>query len=389
MDTTSVTFTFFLIFSGAAVLASLALYTRQPLLIAYIALGALLGPYGIGLTTDVELLRDFAHVGIIFLLFLLGLDMQPRALLTTLRKSTLVTLLSAATFALTGGGVALLLDFDLREAIVVGLAMMFSSTIIGIKLLPTTVLHHRHTGELMIGVLLLQDILAILVLVLLTGGGGGRFDINTALLSLLALPVLVAGAALLVRVLMVPLLRRFDGFQEYVFLLAIGWCLGLAELAAALGLSPEIGAFVAGVSIASNPISLYIAYSLKPLRDFFLVLFFVSLGAGFDLRVLESIWAGALLLSVLMLSLKPLVFRALLGRLSETPALAWDVGLRLGQNSEFSLLIVYLAAGLGLIGKEASHLVQATAILTFVVSSYIIVLRLPNPIAISERLRRD
>jgi Kef-type K+ transport system membrane component KefB len=204
MDTTSVTFTFFLIFSGAAVLASLALYTRQPLLIAYIALGALLGPYGIGLTTDVELLRDFAHVGIIFLLFLLGLDMQPRALLTTLRKSTLVTLLSAATFALTGGGVALLLDFDLREAIVVGLAMMFSSTIIGIKLLPTTVLHHRHTGELMIGVLLLQDILAILVLVLLTGGAGGRFDINTALLSLLALPVLVAGAALLVRVLMVP-----------------------------------------------------------------------------------------------------------------------------------------------------------------------------------------
>ena len=90
-----------------------------------------------------------------------------------------------------------------------------------------------------------------------------------------------------------------------------------------------------------------------------------------------------------MLVLKPLVFRSLLGRLSETPALAWDVGLRLGQNSEFSLLIVYLAAGLGLIGKEASHLVQATAILTFVVSSYIIVLRLPNPIAISDRLRRD
>ncbi len=389
MDTTSVTFSLFLVFSGAAVLASVALYTRQPLLIAYIGLGALLGPYGLGLITDVELLRDFAHTGIIFLLFLLGLDMRPRALLATLRQSTLVTLLSAVCFAAAGAGVALAMGFSRIEALITGLAMMFSSTIIGIKLLPTTVLHHRHTGELVVGVLLMQDMLAILVLVLLTGSREGGFDARAAVVSLLSLPALVAFVALLVRVVMVPLLKRFDRFQEYVFLLAIGWCLGVAELASWLGLSPEIGAFVAGVSVASNPISLYIAYSLKPLRDFFLILFFVSLGAGFDLRMLPGIWMGAVGLAALMLVLKPLVFRALLGRLSETPALAWDVGLRLGQNSEFSLLIVYMAAAYGLIGKEASHLVQATAIITFLLSSYIVVLRLPNPIAISDRLRRD
>lgn len=389
MDTTSVTFSFFLVFSGAAVLASVALYTRQPLLIAYIGLGALLGPYGFGLIADIELLRDFAHIGIIFLLFLLGLDMRPRALLATLRQSTLVTLLSAVCFAAAGAGVALAMGFSRIEALITGLAMMFSSTIIGIKLLPTTVLHHRHTGELVVGVLLMQDMLAILVLVLLTGSREGGFDARAAIVSLLSLPALIAFVALLVRVVMVPLLKRFDRFQEYVFLLAIGWCLGLAELASWLGLSPEIGAFVAGVSVASNPISLYIAYSLKPLRDFFLVLFFVSLGAGFDLRILPGIWMGACGLAALMLVLKPLVFRALLGRLSETPALAWDVGLRLGQNSEFSLLIVYMAAAYGLIGKEASHLVQATAIITFLLSSYVVVLRLPNPIAISDRLRRD
>ena len=389
MDTTSVTFSLFLVFSGAAVLASVALYTRQPLLIAYIGLGALLGPYGLGLITDVDLLRDFAHTGIIFLLFLLGLDMRPRALLATLRQSTLVTLLSAVCFAAAGAGVALAMGFSRIEALITGLAMMFSSTIIGIKLLPTTVLHHRHTGELVVGVLLMQDMLAILVLVLLTGSREGGFDARAAVVALLSLPALVAFVALLVRVVMVPLLKRFDRFQEYVFLLAIGWCLGVAELASWLGLSPEIGAFVAGVSVASNPISLYIAYSLKPLRDFFLILFFVSLGAGFDLRMLPGIWMGAVGLAALMLVLKPLVFRALLGRLSETPALAWDVGLRLGQNSEFSLLIVYMAAAYGLIGKEASHLVQATAIITFLLSSYIVVLRLPNPIAISDRLRRD
>jgi Kef-type K+ transport system membrane component KefB len=389
MDASSVTFSFFLVFSGAAVFAAIALWTRQPLLIAYIALGALFGPSGLALIDDLQLLRDFAHFGIIFLLFLLGLDMQPRALLATMRQSTLVSLLSSLLFAGMGYAVAAAFGFTRTEALVTGLAMMFSSTIIGIKLLPTTVLHHRHTGELMVGVLLLQDMLAILVLVLLSGSSSVGFDALAALRALLALPLLILAAAAMVRLVLVRLIARFDRFQEFVFLLAIGWCLGMAELAHVLGLSAEIGAFVAGVSIASSPISQYIALSLKPLRDFFLILFFFSLGAGFDLAVLPGIWPSALLLSALVLGLKPPVFRFLLGRLSESPKLAWDVGLRLGQNSEFSLLIAYMATTAGMLGKEASHLIQATAIISFVVSSYLVVLRLPNPIAISDALRRD
>ncbi len=389
MDQSPVTFSFFLIFTGAAAVASLALYTRQPLLIAYIVLGALIGPYGLALITNLTLLQDIAHVGIIFLLFLLGLDMQPRALLTTMRNATLVALASALCFALIGTGVAYAFGFSRTEALITGLAMMFSSTIIGIKLLPTTVLHHRHTGELMVGLLLLQDMIAILVLVALMGSRSGDFEGGALLRSLLALPLLIALAVVFVRLVLMRLIQRFDRFHEYIFLLAIGWCLGLAELAALMKLSPEIGAFVAGVSIASSPISQYIAISLKPLRDFFLILFFFSLGGSFDLGVLGSIYVAAIVLSLLMLAAKPLVFRFLLGRLSETPALAWDVGLRLGQNSEFSLLIAYMAAGFGMIGKEASHLIQATAIITFVASSYIVVLNCPNPIAISDRLRRD
>ena len=389
MDQSPVTFSFFLIFTGAAAVASLALYTRQPLLIAYIVLGALIGPYGLALITNLTLLQDIAHVGIIFLLFLLGLDMQPRALLTTMRNATLVALASALCFALIGAGVAYAFGFSRTEALITGLAMMFSSTIIGIKLLPTTVLHHRHTGELMVGLLLLQDMIAILVLVALMGSRSGDFEGGALLRSLLALPLLIALAVVFVRLVLMRLIQRFDRFHEYIFLLAIGWCLGLAELAALMKLSPEIGAFVAGVSIASSPISQYIAISLKPLRDFFLILFFFSLGGSFDLGVLGSIYVAAIVLSLLMLAAKPLVFRFLLGRLSETPALAWDVGLRLGQNSEFSLLIAYMAAGFGMIGKEASHLIQATAIITFVASSYIVVLNCPNPIAISDRLRRD
>ena len=119
MDASQITFSFFLIFTGAAVLASIALYTRQPLIIAYIILGAAMGPYGLSLVNDVKLLAEIAHVGIIFLLFLLGLDMQPQALWITLRQSTLVALISSGLFLLMGYLVALLFGFDNFDALII------------------------------------------------------------------------------------------------------------------------------------------------------------------------------------------------------------------------------------------------------------------------------
>ncbi len=391
MDLTTVTFEFFLIFSGAAVFASIALYTRQPLIIAYIALGACIGPYGLSMVTDLDQLSDIGHVGIIFLLFLLGLDMQPQALWATLRKSVVVGVFSSLLFIAAGYGVARLFDYSVIESLVIGAAMMFSSTIIGIKLLPTTVLHHRHIGELMIGLLLLQDLLAILVLMVLYSAAEGNTDrVGSDLaLSLLSLPVLVLGALAIVRWVLLPLITRFDRFHEYIFLLAIGWCLGMAEAADVLGLSEEIGAFIGGITIATSPISQYIAVNLKPLRDFFLILFFFSVGARFDFGVLGQVLAPALVLSILVLALKPVTYRFLLKGVSEKRPLAWDLGFRLGQASEFSLLIAYVAAGAMLISEQASILIQATTIITLLVSSYIVVLNYPTPIAVSDRLRRD
>lgn len=393
MEASTVTFAFFLIFSGAAVLASVALYTRQPLIIAYVALGALIGPYGFSLVTDLQQLSDIGHIGIIFLLFLLGLDMQPQALLATLRKSTVVGLVSSALFFLLSAGLALLFLDTLLEAIVVGVAMMFSSTIIGIKLLPTTVLHHRHIGEMMVGLLLLQDLLAIISLVLISASAGTGASSESAGLEiarvLLALPLLGVFAWAAVRFVLLPLIQRFDRFHEYIFLLAIGWCLGMAEAAQLVGLSEEIGAFVAGVSIATSPISQYIAVNLKPLRDFFLILFFFAVGARFDLTVLPQIWLPTLALAALVLAMKPLIYRLLLRGVSERRSLAWDLGFRLGQASEFSLLIAYIARDVGLVSDLTSLLIQAATILTLLVSSYIVVLNYPTPIAVSDRLRRD
>ena len=380
---------FFFIFSGGALLASIALFSRQPLLVAYIALGATLGPHGLGWVTDVDLIAQIASIGIIFLLFLLGLDMQPQALMRVLKQVTHITLISSLLFASLGFAVAYAFNYSFIECLIIGISMMFSSTIIGIKLLPTTALHHRHSGELMVGMLLMQDFLAIFVLLMLISDISGSSGMLQFGRSLIALPVLIGGSVLMVRFVLQPLFSRFDRIGEYIFLLAIGWCLGVAELAESIGLSREIGAFIAGISIATSPIAQYIALNLKPLRDFFLILFFFSLGGGFDLSLIPHIILPALVLAAIMLTIKPLLYRYLLRAHSESDKLSWDIGFSLGQNSEFSLLIAYIALNTQLIGNNASHLIQAAAIITFLISSYIVIFNFPNPIALSDRLRRD
>ena len=383
-----IAYSFFLIFSGAAVLASIALFTRQPLILAYIVLGAVVGPFGFSLIGDLDLLSEISEIGIIFLLFLLGLDMQPSALINVLRKATGVAFISSFLFAVIGYGIAIASGFTQVEALVVAVAVTCSSTIIGIKLLPTTVLHHRHIGEMVVGLLLVQDIIAIVILLIMAAGSEG-FSLYTLLKTFLALPLVIAIAYFAVRYVLLKLFQRFDRIHEYIFLLAIGWCLGIAELSKAMGLSLEIGAFIAGVSIATSPIALYIAESLKPLRDFFLVLFFFSLGGSLNLGILPDVILSAIILSGILLAAKPIIFYGLLRWVKEQSGTSWEIGFRLGHISEFSLLIAFLAMESAIIGEAASVLIQATAIIMFMISSYIVVLNFPSPIAISDRLRRD
>jgi len=385
----SIVFSVFLIFTGAAILATAALYARQSVLVAYIVLGMLIGPSGLSLIEDVKLLQELSHVGIVFLLFLLGLNLHPQDLWHMFRKATVVTLVSSAVFAALGTATAWSFGYSAVESVVIGAAMMFSSTIMGLKLLPSTVLHHQHTGEIIISVLLLQDLIAIVILLLLHGLSGTVDGWQSAAVLSLALPGFLLFAFGFSRFLLTRLLARFDTIQEYIFLLAIGWCLGMAELSEALGLSPEIGAFIAGVAVATEPISRFIAESLKPLRDFFLVVFFVSLGAAFDLSSMQQVVLPALILAAGSLLIKPIVFKKLWVREGEPPKLSQEVGVRLGQISEFSLLIALLATQSNVIGIQASHVIQLATLISFILSSYFIVLRYPTPIAISDRLRRD
>ena len=359
------------------------------MLVAYILLGGLAGPWGFNLVNDASIIQQIGHIGIIFLLFLLGLNLQPSQLLHMLREAIVVTVASSLAFAAIGTLLGLASGFMLHESLIIGSVMMFSSTIIGLKLLPTTALHHRHVGQVMISILLLQDILAIGILLLLEGFSGTGMEWGQVGKLAIAVPLLVVVSFLFERHVLQRLMRRFDTIQEYVFLAAIGWCLGMAELAKVMGLSYEIGAFIAGVSLATNPIALFIAESFRPLRDFFLIMFFFSLGAGFNIGILPEIALPATVLAILILSAKPIVFAGLLQGSGESKGLSREIGVRLGQVSEFSLMIAILALDTGAISSRASYLIQTTTLLTFIISAYLIMLNYPTPIAVSERLRKD
>ncbi|RKZ88137.1 MAG: cation:proton antiporter [Candidatus Parabeggiatoa sp. nov. 1] len=389
MHTDPIVFHIFVIFTGSAILATLALYARQALLVGYIVLGVIVGPSGFAIVKDTSIISGIAQIGIIFLLFLLGLNLQPQDLLHTMRKTTVVTVASSLIFAVLGFSIGQAFGFNFWENILIGVSMMFSSTIIGLKLLPTTVLHHKHAGEVIVSILLLQDLIAIMVLLVLQGqsnGGTSWVDIG---LVILELPLLIGFALLFERFILVKLITRFDKIQEYIFLMTIGWCLGMAELATLLNLSHEIGAFIGGVVLASSPIARFIAESLKPVRDFFLVIFFFALGASVELNVLYTVLVPATVLASVMLLVKPYVFKYLMVKLNEQAPMSLEIGFRLGQISEFSLLIAVVALNASVISDKASYLIQAATIITFVASSYFIVLNYPTPIAVSDRLRRD
>ncbi|OGT39767.1 MAG: sodium:proton antiporter [Gammaproteobacteria bacterium RIFCSPHIGHO2_12_FULL_38_14] len=389
MQFQTITYIIFLIFAGTAILSTIALYTRQSLLVAYIVLGGILGPWGLKLVNNSDVIKQTGDIGILFLLFLLGLHLHPQNLFHSLRKMSLITVVSSLLFFLIGSLPSYVFGYSITESTIIGIAFMFSSTIIGIKLLPTTILHHQHTGEIVVSILLLQDMIAIIALLALEIIAGETETFMHLGLIASAFPVLLLVAYIFQSYILSPLLERFDKIHEYIFILSIGWCLMMAELSHVFGLSEEIGAFIAGVSLAASPIAFYIAESLKPLRDFFLVIFFFTIGAGFDFAYLPQVIVPALVLAGLALLLKPIIFNWLLRRSGEIKKISWEIGVRLGQMSEFSLLVIYMALDAKILSPLSTYMVEAAVILTFIVSCYWTVMYYPTPLASTDQLRRD
>lgn len=297
----------------------------------------LAGPWGIGLFEDPRHIEHISHLGIILLMFLIGLNLHPQKLTALLKRSTPVTLATCLIFSVPAMLITRLFHFSWPESLIVGLSLMFSSTVVCVKLVPTSSLHHKHIGEIIISILLLQDIIAVGLILFLQNGTGTNIYVRGLFLVVKTL-LFSACSYLFVRYVILALFRRFDKIQDYIFIMSIGWCLLCAKAASFLGLSYEIGAFAGGIMLATSPISLFISEGLKPIREFFLILFFFSIGAQFDLFVTKQVVVPGLILAGIVLVMKPPVFIVAFRLAGESASLAKELGIRLGQQANFPYL---------------------------------------------------
>ena len=362
---------------------------KQPLLIAYIVTGIMIGPWGFKIIKEIDFISAISHLGIIFLLFLAGLVLHPQKLIRLFREVFWATVLASLLSFLTALLVSLLLGFGVCESLFVGIALMFSSTVLTVKLLPTTKLHHKKIGAICIGVLILEDILAVLVLAFIHAYRAELSFLTVSAIILLKVAALFTVAILFERYVFKYLIRHIERVHEMIFIFAIAWCFGNGWLSYRIGLSFEIGAFIAGVVLARHPVSLFISERLKPLRDFFLLLFFFSLGARINLSLTLGLLPFALLLSVIYVILKPIYFNKLLQWREENKSLSKEAGIRLGQSSEFSLLIGLALLEYGFITHRVFNFIEITTVLTIMFSSYIVVFLYPTPIGVNKSLIQD
>lgn len=373
MDTSANLFlTISLVMVLAAGVAGVMRLLRQPLIVGYIITGILIGPSFLRIIPTGATFETFSTLGIALLLFIIGLGLNA-GVVKRLGKVTLVT--AAAQIGLTalaGYGLAAAVGLEPTEAVIIGMALAFSSTIIIIKLLNDKREQTRLYAQISIGILLLQDLVASIVLILLPTMS--KDGLSPAVLLLLALKGVGVGMVLvLLSTQLLPRLARFvASSQEFLFLFALAWGLGIATVFQLLGFSIEVGALCAGVSLASLPFAQEAGARLKPLRDFFVVVFFIALGEGFGISQLDGILVPALLFTLVVVIIKPLTALATMGLMGYTRRTSFKTALTLGQISEFSLIFVALAQKQDLISSQVVSTITLIALFTIALSTYLI-----------------
>lgn len=374
---------------SAAVLGVAAHFLRQPLLVAYVLAGVAAGPYVLNLAGNPEDIRLISEVGIILLLFLVGIVLNPQRMLTVFREVSIATFASSAVFFALGLGAGLLAGLSAFGAALLGTASMFSSTVLAVKLLPAGKLHRQPIGTVCVGVLIIQDLLAVLALLAMRSYHEGMFEAGFLVWTMAKGIGLIVFAFLFARYALYYLLAKVERYAELIFVIALAWCFGLAELCELLRLSREIGAFIAGVSLATHPLAIYISQKIMPLRDFFIVLFFFALGAMLNLSAMANLALFAVALAVLFVLVKPPLIAALLRINPKHRPLAAEAGIRLGQCSEFSLIVATLGLKLGQIGNHEWNIITVSCLLTMIISTYVVVFMYPSPLGVTNQLKQN
>ncbi|WP_051361230.1 cation:proton antiporter [Desulfuromonas sp. TF] len=364
-----------LILAASAFLGALALKFRQPLIVAFIAVGILVGPSGLDLVGIDERLGLLAEIGIAILLFVVGLKLDLH-LIRTMGPVAMATGLGQVAFtSLFGFFIAQALGFSIVGALYVAVALTFSSTIIIVKLLSDKREIDALHGRIAVGFLIVQDIAVILAMIGLTALGAGEATGHLwidGLLVLLKGAFLIGGVALLMRFVLPYLLPHLARTQELLLLFAIAWAIFLAAVGDFLDFSKEVGAFLAGVSLASTAFRETIASRLVSLRDFLLLFFFIGLGAQLDLSMLEAQVVPALIFSAFVLIGNPLIVMAIMGFMGYRKRTGFLAGLTVAQISEFSLILGALGVSLGHIDRETLGLITLVGLITIGLSTYLI-----------------
>lgn len=359
----------------AAALGIIARLLKQPLILAYLIAGVLIGPFAFGLLKNSGVIESFASIGTVFLLFLIGLELNPRKLLefggsaltvagAQIIIAGLVYFLVANIFGIHGAG-----------AFYLAAALTFSSTAIIVTLLSARNDLDSLHGRVLVGILLIQDFVAIILLSMFSGiqnsivnlsGGQVALQIGGRAILLFALTYLVG------QFVMPLAFHRIARNQEVLFISSLAWCFLLVIASLALGFSAEIGAFLAGISLAQLPYSPHIASRTKPLRDFFIMIFFIYLGTRLIFTDVIQIIYPAIAFSLLILVLNPLIVMITMSLLGYRRRTAFLTGITLTQVSEFAFIVVVLGTKLNILPKEASTLTSLVAIITVFVSTYLI-----------------
>ena len=365
---------FVIIVIFAALMGLLATRLKQPTIIAYIVTGLFLGPAVIGFVEPGELTHTMAELGLAFLLFLIGIEMQVEEVKHILTPLLKISVLLMGSIASIGFLTSIGLGFTTTEAVLIGLAVMYSSTAVTIKMLndkgTATSLH----GKIDIGILLFEDIVVVIILTVLAAGQPETvMDVVSTMGMVFGLVGLIAIFALLGSLYFLPPLFRFIANNRKIFfLISISWFFLFVLSSHELGMSIEMGAFLAGLAIAQMPYSEELEARVSPLTDLFILVFFVSVGLELDTTALLAYWREALIASVVLMVAKFLIYVILINWQKFDPESVFRGSINMVQVSEFGLIVGAVAVAGGVIDRAVLGFLTITALITMSISVYFI-----------------
>lgn len=364
-----------LVLALTTVISFLMKALKQPMVVGYILAGILAGPMVLGLTSTNDSFELFAKIGITILLFIVGLHLRPDVI-KEVGKVSLVTGVAQVLFTSSiGFGIALLLGLSYTAALYVSIALTFSSTIIILKLLSDKGHIHTLYGRISVGMLLVQDLIATLILLLVSASGTANNSTSLGMaIGVLAIKSVVLAIILILAMRwLVPWLMHKAGVsQELLFLFSLSWGLGIAVLFQILGLSIEIGALVAGVMLSSSSLAEEISAKLRPLRDFFIIIFFILLGSHMAFDQISGILPQVIVLSLFVLIGNPIIVFVVMNLMGYHKRTGFMTGLTVAQISEFSLILASVGFQLGHLDQQIVTLITLVGLITIAGSTYMI-----------------